>query len=57
MTVFFECSRPASGPFWYRSRTMYRLGFAWFAIGILRVSFHEFATTAFDWRMSGWGNQ
>jgi hypothetical protein len=56
MTVFVEVSRPFARPFAYKSRTIYRFGFAWFAVGILRVPFAEFTATALDWRPTGWGN-
>jgi len=57
MTVIFEVSRPFVGPFRYKSRTIYRFGLAWFAVAFLRIPFDEFARTAFDWRLTGWGNQ
>jgi hypothetical protein len=57
MTIFIEISRPFVRPFAYKSRTIYRFGFGWFGIGILRVPFREFTETSFDWRLAGWGNQ
>lgn len=50
MTIIFECSRPASGPFYYKSRIIRRAGFLWFAVAVLRVPFPEFATTSYNWR-------
>ena len=50
MTVFLECAGPFQWrPGFYKSRSIYRVWWGWFAVGALRISFHEFATTAFDW--------
>lgn len=50
MTFFVEISNPPQWRFWrFRSDSMYRFGFAWIAIGVLRVPFRRFCETAYDW--------
>lgn len=50
MTIFIEISNPPQWKLWrFRSRTMYRFGWAWFAIGILRIPFRQFCETPYDW--------
>jgi len=50
MTLIFEASGPfQKKPGLYKSRTMYRIWWLWFAVGLLRVSFKEFAVTSYDW--------
>ena len=50
MTIFLEVSRPFQArPGRYTSRVMYRFWWGWFAIGILRIPFHEFNVTSYTW--------
>lgn len=50
MTLIFEISNP---PQWkpgiFHSSSMVRVYWLWFALGILRVAFKEFAETSYDW--------
>lgn len=50
MTVIIEVSGPLQlRPFRYRSESMTRVGWLWFAVAILHVPFQEFAETAYRW--------
>lgn len=51
MTVVFECDRRVQwNPGVFRSRSMYRAWWLWFAVSWLRIPFEEFAATEFEWR-------
>jgi hypothetical protein len=50
MTVFIEVSNPPQWRPWsFKSRIMYRFGWAWFAIGVLRIPFKDFTALPWDW--------
>lgn len=50
MTVIFEVSGPFQRrPGVFAGRVMYRVWWGWFAIGLLRIPFNEFAATSYDW--------
>ncbi len=50
MTVFIEISNPPQWKPWrYSSPLMHRFGWAWFACGILRVSFRQFCEAPKVW--------
>ena len=51
MTIIIEISRPWQWrPGRFTSRIMRRAWWGFLAVGILRIPFAEFATTAYDWR-------
>lgn len=51
MTIVFEWSRPFLWkPFYFRSRLMYRFGWTFLAVAVLRVPFPEFCETEMEWR-------
>lgn len=49
MVLIFEVTRPLHRPGHYRGRVMARAWWLWFAVGYLRVPFHEFAQHAYTW--------
>lgn len=53
MTFFLEISTPIQWrPFAYRSAVLVRVGWLWFALGVIRVPFDVFAETAYRWQWS-----
>lgn len=51
MTFALVVERPfARKPGHYRSRVVSRVWWLWFALKVIHVSEHEYATTAWDWR-------
>ena len=50
MTFFLEISRPAAWRLGIHSNEIiFRVWFAWFAFGWLRVPFREFSETVYTW--------
>ncbi len=50
MTVIFEVSNPFQfRPWKYRSGLMYRCGWLWFAVCVLRIPFKDFCLTQQEW--------
>jgi hypothetical protein len=50
MVLIFEASRPFQlKPFRFKSRIMTRVGWLWFAVTRLKVSFKEFSEKGYDW--------
>lgn len=50
MTIIFEVAGPFQRrPFYFASELMFRVGWAWFAVAVLRVRFERFCTTPQRW--------
>lgn len=51
MTFFLEISRPCQRkPWWFASESMYRCGWMWFAVGLLRVPFRDLCERPWNWK-------
>jgi len=50
MTLLFEVSKPFQiQPFIYNSPVMFRMGWLWFAIGIIKIPFRQLCESSWKW--------